>query len=60
MKGYGISVCDDMVVLAKNKLALEDMMDTLKSFLKRRKLELCTEKTKIIVFNSKERIGKEK
>lgn len=43
-----------MVVLAKNKVALEDMMATLKCFLKERKLELCTEKTKVIVFNSKE------
>lgn len=49
-----------MLVLAKNKVALKDMMDTLKSFLKKRKLELCREKTKIIVFNSKERIGREK
>lgn len=42
-------------MLAKNKTALQDMMDTLKRFLRDRKLELCTEKTKLIVFNSKGR-----
>jgi len=38
--------------LAKNKVTLEDMMDTLKQFLKIRKLKLCVEKTKILVFNN--------
>jgi len=32
-------------------IALLDMMDTLRRFLKDRKLELCAEKMKIIVFN---------
>ncbi|XP_032673718.1 uncharacterized protein LOC116845308 [Odontomachus brunneus] len=37
-----------------------DMMDTLKKFLKERRLELSTEKTKIVVFNRKGRERKEK
>ena len=44
------------MLLAKNKVALIDTMDTLRRFLKDRKLELC-EKTKIAVFNKH---GKEK
>jgi len=39
------------IISAKNALA--DMMDTLKIFLKERKLELCVEKTKIMVFRKK-------
>lgn len=35
-------------------------MDTLKSFLKKRNFEIYTEKIKVIVVNSKERIWKEK
>jgi len=42
-----------MVFLAKNRIALADMMDTLKRFLKENKLEFCVEKTKIMVFNSR-------
>jgi len=45
------------VLLAKNKVALIDTMDTLRRFLKDRKLELCAEKTKTAVFNKH---GKEK
>lgn len=52
---WSLAYADDMVLLAKNKVALEDMMDTLKRFLKDRKLEICVEKTKIGIFNSKGR-----
>lgn len=49
-----------MILLAKNKIALEDTMDTLKRFLKIRKIELCVEKTKVLVFNRVGKYGKEK
>jgi len=52
---WSLAYADDIVLLAKNKTVLQDMMDTLKRFLKDRKLELSTEKTKLIVFNSKGR-----
>jgi len=45
--------------LAKNKVTLEDMMDTLKQFLKIRKLELRVEKIKILVFNNMEKRRKD-
>ncbi|XP_020297358.1 uncharacterized protein LOC109861916 [Pseudomyrmex gracilis] len=49
---WSLAYADDIVLLAKNATALQDMMDTMKRFLKARRLELCTEKTKLIVFNS--------
>lgn len=48
---WTIAYADDIVVLAKNREALLDMMNTLGKFLKKRKLELGTEKTKMVVFN---------
>jgi len=46
-----------MVILAKNREGLMDMIDTLKKVLKDKELELNTEKTKVMVFD---RSGKEK
>lgn len=40
-----------LVLVAKNREALIDMMDTLRRFIKERKLILSTEKTKIMIFN---------
>ena len=55
---WSLAYADDMVLLAKNKVALDDMMGTLRRFLKERKLELCVEKTKVMIFNSNSK-GKE-
>lgn len=43
---------DDIVLLAKNKEALEDMMGTMKRFLKERDmiLTISTDKTRVIIF----------
>jgi len=38
-------------------MALDDMMDTLRKFLKVRKMEV--DKTKLLIFNSSGRLGKE-
>ncbi|XP_024888003.1 uncharacterized protein LOC112464939, partial [Temnothorax curvispinosus] len=43
---WSLAYADDMVLVAKNREALLDMMSMLKRFLKDRKLELNTEKTK--------------
>ncbi|XP_011859641.1 PREDICTED: uncharacterized protein LOC105557104, partial [Vollenhovia emeryi] len=48
---------NDMVILAKNRVAAVDMMKTLERFLRERRLALNTEKTKIMVFSKG---GKEK
>jgi len=52
---WELAYADDIVLLARNKVALEDMMLTLGRFLKERKLELNVEKSKIMVFNKKKR-----
>lgn len=39
-----IAYADDTILLAKNKIPLKDIIDTLTKFLKKRKLELYTEK----------------
>lgn len=49
-----------IVLLAKNREALEDMMSTLKRFLKERKMKISTEMSKILIFNSSGKINKEK
>lgn len=48
---WSLSYADDLIIMAKNRKALQDMVDTLKGFLKERKLILSQEKTKVIVFN---------
>lgn len=52
-----LAYANDMVLMAKNKKALEDMSKTLKRFLKEKRLELNVEKTKVMVFN---RMGRRK
>lgn len=52
---WTIAYADDIVILAKNRVALLDMMDTLGRFLKNRELTLSAEKFKVLVFNKKDR-----
>lgn len=56
---WSMVYADDMVLVAKNREALLDMMDALRKFLKERKLTLCADKTKIMVFNNKGKRKKE-
>lgn len=57
---WSLAYADDLVLVAKNREALLDMMDTLRRFTKERKLILNTEKTKIMVFNKGGKEKKEK
>jgi len=57
---WNLAYADDLVLLAKNREAITDMMATLKIFLKDRGMELNTEKSKMLVFNRKKREKKEK
>lgn len=52
-KIWMLAYANDMVLLAKNRVAIQDMMDTFKKFTKSKKLELNTEKTKTLIFNRK-------
>lgn len=54
-----IMYADDIVLVAKNRNAMLDMTDRLKRFLKQRKLVMCVEKTKMLVFNRKRKEKKE-
>jgi len=51
---------DDVVLIAKNREAMQDMMSVLKEFLRERQLDLNVNKSKILVFNRKSRDKKEK
>lgn len=52
-----LAYADDIVLLANNRVAMQDMMSTFRRFLTERKLELCTTKIKMLVSGMK---GKEK
>ena len=57
---WSLAYADDLILLAKNKEAVTDMMGTLRRFLKDRKLDLNVEKSKVMVFNSGGREKKRK
>jgi len=48
---WNLAYADDIVLLVKNKKALEDMIGTFRQFLRNRNLELNVGKSKILVFN---------
>jgi len=52
---WSLAYADDIVLVANNREAMQDMMSTFRRFLAERKLELCADKTKMLVFNRKER-----
>ena len=51
IKIWSLDYADDLVLLALNKGALLDVMDTLKIFLKIRDQILSTDKSKVLVYN---------
>lgn len=55
-----IAYADDIVLVAKNREALMDMMDILRRLLRERSLTLNTEKIKVLVFNKTGKERKEK
>ena len=57
---WSLAYADDLVIMAENREALLDMCDTLRVFLKERKLILSQEKTKVTVFNKGGNCRKEK
>lgn len=57
---WTIAYEDDILVLAKNRVALLGMMDTLGRFLRKRDLILNADKSKIVVFNKESREKMEK
>lgn len=57
---WSLAYADDMVLIAKNREALLDMMSVLKRFLRDRGFILNVEKTKVLVFNRKRKEKKGK
>jgi len=57
---WNLVYADDIVLIAKNRNAMLDMMITLKIFLKDKSMELNMEKSKILVFNRRDRDRKKK
>jgi len=57
---WSLAYADDLVLIAKNREAMIDMMASLRVFLKDRKMELNADKSKMLVFNRKDREKKEK
>jgi len=56
---WSLAYADDIVLVANNREAMQDMTSTFKRFLMERKLELCADKTKMLVFNRKRKERKE-
>jgi len=54
---WNLTYANDIVLLARNREALEDMMGTFKAYLREKGLELSVEKSKILIFGKG---GKEK
>lgn len=48
---YTLAYADDLVLLAENGEEMRSMMERLKGYLERKRLELNGEKTKIMKFN---------
>jgi len=57
---WNLAYADDVVLIAKNREAMLDMMSTMKRFLKDRGMVLNADKSKMLVFNRKGREKKEK
>jgi len=55
-----LAYADDVILIAKNRDAMLDMMSILKEFLRERRLDLNVDKSKILVFNRKSKDKKEK
>lgn len=56
---WSLSYADDIVILAKNREAMKDMMGSMKVFWGKLELVMNTEKTKMMVFNKNIRCKKE-
>jgi len=57
---WSLAYTDDLVLVAYNRETLQNMMSIFKKFLEGRKLELCTEKTKIMMKKEREMNNGEK
>jgi hypothetical protein len=58
-KVWSLALADDLVIVAKSEREMEEMMKNLRKYVRKKKLEVNVEKTKMMVFN-KRNSGNEK
>jgi len=57
---YNLACANDLVLLAKNRETMQNMILSFKKFLKDRSLEINVGKSKMLVFNKRDRDRKKK
>jgi hypothetical protein len=58
-KVWSLPFADDLVIVAKNERDLKEMMTNLGKYLRKKKLEVNVEKTKMMGFNTRKRKSEE-
>ncbi|KAJ3632437.1 hypothetical protein MTP99_009448 [Tenebrio molitor] len=58
-KVWSLAFADDMVIVAKSEREMKEMMRNLGKYVRKKKLEVNVEKTKIMVFNKRKRKNEE-
>jgi hypothetical protein len=54
-KVWSLAFADDMVIVAKSEREMKEMMKNLGKYVRKKKLEVNVEKTKMMVFNNRKR-----
>jgi hypothetical protein len=54
-KVWSLAFADDMVIVAKSEREMKEMMRNLEKYVRKKKLEVNVEKTKMMVFNKRKR-----
>jgi hypothetical protein len=58
-KVWSLAFADDMVIVAKSEREMKAMMRNLEKYVRKKKLEVNVEKTKMMVFNKRKRKNEE-
>jgi hypothetical protein len=58
-KVWSLAFADDMVIVAKSEREMKEMMRNLEKYVRKKKLEVNVEKTKMMVFNKRKRKNEE-
>jgi ribosomal silencing factor RsfS len=54
-KVWSLAFADDMVIVAKSEREMKEIMRNLEKYVRKKKLEVNVEKTKMMVFNKRKR-----
>jgi hypothetical protein len=58
-KVWSLAFADDMVIVAKSEREMKEMMRNLEKYVRKKKLEVNVEKTKMMVFSKRKRKNEE-